>query len=110
MAHHIVLATMKDVALFIEMSKHPISNLENIIRLDIHDDAAKMDEFAEDQLALVLKELNPRPDGNPHRLDTISFILKGTILFTRHSYHLASPAMSPFVIETPGQTRGWSLE
>ncbi|KAH7091105.1 hypothetical protein FB567DRAFT_424729, partial [Paraphoma chrysanthemicola] len=63
--------------------------------LEIHLDAGKVDDLYDFHLAVALTALHPRNDGEtPHRLLAIKVVLKGTYLYTRYAYHLASPALS----------------
>lgn len=93
--YHFVLAGEKDCKVFVHMMSYPGANLHAVRMLEIHFDATKLDEFAEYRFSLVLNGLQPLSNGtNPHNLKAIRLVIKGNVLFTRYSYHLASPALS----------------
>ncbi|ORY13287.1 hypothetical protein BCR34DRAFT_273136 [Clohesyomyces aquaticus] len=71
-------------------------NITPIQHLEIHLNANALDSFADDILAIALNSFHPDEDGNnPHNLTSIKIAVKGQMLFTQHSYHLISPAVSP---------------
>jgi len=93
---HIILADKDNYDIFIKiMAKHPNPTLHGIRVMEIHIDTAKLDAYLDFRIALALHALHPANDGtNPHRLQYLRIIVEGAILFTRHNYHLASPAAS----------------
>jgi len=92
---HIILEDEKDARIFIahvERAGHvPARNRI----LETHLNASNADEVKNFYLALALQTLHPRTDGtNPHQFEAIKLVVKGMALYTRYSYHLASPASS----------------
>jgi hypothetical protein len=89
---HIVLEDAADSRLFLSLMQ--IGDRCQVRILEIHLDASKLDEFGELRLAMALGSLHPNHDGtNPHQLKAIKILVKGNVLYTRYSYHLASPAL-----------------
>ncbi|KAF2134653.1 hypothetical protein P153DRAFT_391976 [Dothidotthia symphoricarpi CBS 119687] len=95
---HLILEDVNDSKIFLDMFYWPGADLTRIHILEVHLDATKPDEYADYRLARALNELHPRVDGvNPHALHAIKLVVKGNVLVTRHSYYLASPALSQHV-------------
>jgi hypothetical protein len=89
---HIILEHAADSRLFLSLMQ--LGDRCRVHILEIHLDTSKLDEFGELRLAMALDSLHPSHDGmNPHQLKAIKILVKGNVLYTRYSYHLASPAL-----------------
>jgi hypothetical protein len=101
---HIVLVNKEDCEIFTTLVQLAGGVPHQNRILEIQLEAGKSDELFDFHLALALHSLHPRNDGtNTHRLRAIKIMVKGTILYTRYSYHLASPAWSEYASERLNQ-------
>lgn len=92
----IILANENDYRIFTDtLVNHPNATLHGIRVLKIHIDTTKLDEDLDYRIAIALQALHPtNHDIAPHELRELRIVIEGNVLFTRHSYYLASPAAS----------------
>lgn len=77
------------------------SIVSDIRSIEIHLDARLHNEYVDDKLAIALAAFHPSSTYSPlspHNLQLIKIVLSGDVLFTRHTYHLVSPAVSGDVL------------
>ncbi|KAL5377744.1 hypothetical protein PMIN02_011422 [Paraphaeosphaeria minitans] len=74
-----------------------LEKFQEIRKLVIHLDARQLMLSDEDRLVMALNRLHPLREGvnvtNPHKIETICFVVDSDILFTRFNYALTSPTI-----------------
>jgi hypothetical protein len=74
-----------------------LAKFQDVRKLVIHLDARQSMLSKDDKLVMALNCLHPIRDGakttNPHKIETICFVVDGVTLFTRFNYALTSPTL-----------------
>jgi hypothetical protein len=90
-----VVSSENECRAFLQLVSRLKNRLSHLHVLEIHLNGGNHSEYMDDYLAMALNAFHPRADGtNPHKLNTLKFVISGNVLFHRFNYALVSPAVS----------------